>query len=61
MPIKVFEKDAAEGTSSFEKRVNVWLAKLDEGSIRNISTVTGQSNGMLVLVTVWYEGLPPPN
>jgi hypothetical protein len=60
MPIKVFEKHAAEAGPSFEKRVNEWLAKIDDGAIKNISTAAAQS-GMSIVLTVWYEGLPPPN
>ncbi len=53
MPVKIFS-GTAEGAAELEKKINEWMAKLETGAVRHVSTAAGQAPSQQIVVTVWY-------
>jgi hypothetical protein len=53
MPVKIFTAGADE-VASLEAKINDWLAKLEPGSVRQVTTTTAQAPALQIVITVWY-------
>ena len=53
MPVKIFNS-GADGASALEAKVNEWMAKLEPGSVRQVSTAMGQGGSPQIVIAVWY-------
>jgi hypothetical protein len=52
MPVKIFE-GGADGVVGLEAKINAWMATLESGAVRYLSTAA-PGGGQQVVVTVWY-------
>jgi hypothetical protein len=52
MPVKIFVPAPREDVTALEARVNEWMATLDQGAVRQISTAVAAPAPPTI--TIWY-------
>ena len=53
MPVKIFSA-SVDAAAQLEAKINDWMAQLEPGSVRQVSSATGQAGSQQIVVTVWY-------
>jgi hypothetical protein len=53
MPVKIFT-GGADNAGALEAKVNEWMAKLEAGAVRQITTASSQATPSQIVVSVWY-------
>jgi hypothetical protein len=53
MPVKIFSGETADA-AGLEARVNEWMAKIEPGSVRQITSATTPAGAQHVVITIWY-------
>jgi hypothetical protein len=53
MPVKIFAA-SADGAAALETKINEWMAKLEPGVVRLVSTAAGPAGALQIVVTIWY-------
>ncbi len=53
MPVKIFSGSATEA-AALEGKINEWMAKIEPGSVRQITTAAGQTGTPQIVIAIWY-------
>jgi len=53
MPVKIFRGDTADA-AELEAKINEWMAKIEPGSVRQMTSTTGPAGTQQVVIAIWY-------